>query len=153
MAKTIKDLEKELEQAKKLIVSIGKQNDNRRDLLEELEPALATANANVQHYQNLANELNNASKELYGQISSLKTDLEKALADRDRFAKELTNSFIVNDKLTRDYDYEKKRRISAENKAFDLETRLHHTVQSEYPASDVQSYMDGLRIDRNGEIA
>ena len=127
-----------------------------------------------EHYKELATELNNATKTLYVEINDLKPKLEEAnqtvanlrtqlenetvsveklKKERDNFYNEITAGHSRANTLIRDLDYEKKRRISAENKAFELETRLHNTVASEYPASDVPSYMVGVRIDRNGEIA
>lgn len=142
------------------LIAADKENAKLAFLLKDIEPELAKANDKLDALHCERNDLKAKLDEANTTISSNNSVSEirrigelKALTQRDNICKELEASLKRNDALLRDLDYEKSRRISAENKAFDLETRLHNTVVSEYPSSDVPSYMAGLRIDRNGEIA
>ena len=142
------------------LIAADKENAKLAFLLKTIEPELVTANDKLDGLHSECNSLKAKLEEANTTISSNNSVSEirrigelKALTQRDNICKELEASLKRNDILLRDLEYEKKRRISAENKAFELETRLHNTVVSEYPASDVPSYMVGLRIDRNGKIA
>lgn len=142
------------------LTASDKENAKLAFLLKDIEPALAEANDKLDNVHCERNSLKASLEEAQERIKNLCTQLdnatksiENACDQRDSWCKEFSSVNNRNSALMRDLDYERKRRISAENKAFDLETRLHNTVASEYPASDVPGYLPGLRIDRNGEIA
>lgn len=142
------------------LIAADKENAKLAFLLKTIEPELVTANETLHDVTFGRNSFKASLEEANKTIANLRTQLEnatlsveRAVNQKETFYKEFDASRTRNSALIKDLDYEKKRRISAENKAFDLETRLHNTVASEYPASDIPSYMVGVRIDRNGEIA
>ena len=143
---TIKELESELAKAKKLVVQKAGEINRLRCLLLEVEPALAQANSQV-------DELRSAVDDLTSQKVSVEENLKQALDMRDASEKAFREEFKKVEDLSRDLGYENARRISAENKLFDLEQRLHNVATSEYEPSEVQKIMVGLRINRHGDIA
>ena len=143
---TIKELEKELAKAKKLVVQKAGEINKLRCLLLEVEPALAQANTQVE-------ELRSAIDNLTVEKQQIQGSFETALAMRDNFMSEFEKANKDKHALSRDLEYEKRRRISAENKLFDLEQRLLNVTNTEYEPREVQAKMVGLRIDRHGEIA
>ena len=143
---TIKELEKELAKAKKLVVRVSEENERMTSILKEVEPALAQANEQVE-------ELRSAIDNLTVEKQQIQGSFETALAMRDNFMREFEKANKDKHALSRDLEYEKRRRISAENKLFDLEQRLLNVTNTEYEPREVQAKMVGLRIDRHGEIA
>lgn len=143
---TIKELESELAKANKRVIQLAKENAKQASLLAEVEPALAQANSQVE-------ELRSAVDDLTSQKVSAEDICKAAVKMRDEvnslYCKECTKA----EGALRDLNYEKARRISAENKLFNLEQRLLQVANSEYEPSEVQNLMEGLRIDRHGEIA
>lgn len=142
------------------LTASDKENAKLVKLVKELETALISTNNSLCIVGNerdiLKTSLENSqanSADSFTKYENAKGNLKQALDERDSYLDLYQGSNKKISGLIRDLDYERKRRISAENKAFDLETRLHNTVASEYPASDIPSYMVGVRIDRNGEIA
>lgn len=142
------------------LIAADKENAKLASLLAEVEPALAEANGKLVDVCFERDTLKVSLEEANKTIANLRTQLQNETVSVEKLNRDYNNLLdeyraegTRKSALMRDLDYERKRRISAENKAFDLETRLHNTVVSEYPSSDVPSYMAGLRIDRNGEIA
>ena len=143
---TIKELESELAKAKKLVVQLAKENAKQASLLAEVEPALAQANSQVE-------ELRSAVDDLTSQLVSAQQSFSQEVNLRDLADSDRRKQTKKTDDALRDLNYEKARRISAENKLFNLEQRLLQVANSEYEPSEVQNLMEGLRIDRHGEIA
>lgn len=143
---TIKELEKELAKAKKLVVRVSEENERMTSILKEVEPALAQANEQVE-------ELRSAIDNLTVEKQQIQGSLDMAFDMRDNFMSEFEKANKDKHALSRDLEYEKRRRISAENKLFDLEQRLLNVTNTEYEPREVQAKMVGLRIDRHGEIA
>lgn len=143
---TIKDLEEELAKTKKLVVHVSKENVKLASLLAEVEPALARANLQVK-------ELCSAMDDLTSQKVIIEENFQTAIKMGDEYMSSWKKTSKMEADVSRDLHYEKSRRISAENKLFDLEQRLINTANSEYEPSEVQNIMEGLRIDRHGEIA
>lgn len=143
---TIKELETELAKAKKAVVRLSQENVKLSSLLAEVEPALAQATSQVE-------ELRSAVDDLTSQKVSAELNLKQALDMRDNYMSSWKKSADKENAALRDLNYEKARRISAENKLFNLEQRLLQVANSEYEPSEVQNLMEGLRIDRHGEIA
>ena len=143
---TIKDLESELVKAKKLVVQKAGEINRLRCLLLEVEPALAQANSQVE-------ELRSAVDDLTSQKVAAEQNMNQALDQRDASDRAFRKESEKADDALRDLGYENARRISAENKLFDLEQRLHNFATNEYEHSEVQNIMKGLRINRHGDIA
>ena len=143
---TIKELESELAKANKRVIQLAKENAKQSSLLAEVEPALAQANSQVE-------ELRSAVDDLTSQKVSAELNLKQALDMRDNYMSSWKKSADKENSALHDLNYEKSRRISAENKLFDLEQRLLQVANSEYEPSEVQNLMKGLRINRHGEIA
>lgn len=143
---TIKELEAELAKTKKLVVQKAGEINKLRCLLLEVEPALAQANTQVE-------ELRSAVDDLTSQKVSAEQNFDQAIKMRDNADSAYRKEYKKAEDALRDLRYEKSRRISAENKAFDLEQRLLQVANNEYEPSEVQDLMEGLRIDRHGEIA
>ena len=143
---TIKELESELAKAKKNFVAVHKENTKLASLLAEVELALAQANSQVE-------ELRSAVDDLTSQKVSAELNFDRAIKMRDNADSDYRKKYTKAEDALRDLNYEKSRRISAENKLFNLEQRLLQVANSEYEPSEVQSLMHGLRIDRHGEIA
>jgi chromosome segregation ATPase len=143
---TIKELEKELAKAKKLVVRVSEENERMTSILKEVEPALAQANEQVE-------ELRSAIDNLTVEKQQIQGSLDMAFEMRDNYMSEFEKANKDKYALSRDLEYEKRRRISAENKLFDLEQRLLNVTNTEYEPREVQAKMVGLRIDRHGEIA
>lgn len=143
---TIKELESELSKARRSNVLLSRENVRMASLLKQVEPALAQANQELGelHVEAILKEKAFASNE---------QNLKQALDERDKYIKLFDKESGKSADVLRDLHYEKSRRISAENKAFDLEQRLLQVANSEYIPSEVQNLMEGLRIDRHGEIA
>lgn len=143
---TIKELESELAKANKRVIQLAKENAKQSSLLAEVEPALAQANSQVE-------ELRSAVDDLTSQLVSAQQSFSQEVNLRDLADSNRRKESEKAEGALRDLNYEKARRISAENKLFNLEQRLHNTANSEYEPSEVQNLMAGLRIDRHGEIA
>jgi chromosome segregation ATPase len=143
---TIKELEKELAKAKKLVVRVSEENERMTSILKEVEPALAQANEQVE-------ELRSAIDNLTVEKQQMQGTLDMAFEMRDKYSASWNKEISKGNSLNRDLEYEKRRRISAENKLFDLEQRLLNVTNTEYEPREVQAKMVGLRIDRHGEIA
>ncbi|MBL0320217.1 MAG: hypothetical protein IPP74_13155 [Alphaproteobacteria bacterium] len=150
---TTKELTTRLIAAEKENASLKNTCEHYKELATELNNATKTLHSERNLFKGSAEEANTTIANLRTQLANEASNLKQALDQRDNFIKEFEAGHKRANALIRDLDYERKRRISAENKAFELETRLHNTVASEYPASNVPSYMVGVRIDRNGEIA
>lgn len=109
-------------------------------------------------------ELNKANRGLENKISGLKEDLVKFGNEiakvRESAGKiegdlngQIANLQVRVHGLSHDLEYERARRISAENARFDLEQRLHGLSNTHVEVSAIREIMPGLRIDRNGDIA
>lgn len=113
---------------------------------KELRTRLLEADKSILRWEKTAKELNDASKPLYVEISELK----KYVEDESRKTK------LANDRvhaLSHDLNYERSRRISAENARFDLEQRLHGLASTHIEVPQMRVTIPGLHIDRNGDIA
>lgn len=143
---TIKELESELAKAKKLVVQKAGEINRLRCLLLEVEPALAKANSQVE-------ELRSAVDDLTSQKVEAEENCKAAVRDAESFKRHYEKEHKTTADALRDLNYENARRISAENKLFDLEQRLHNVATNEYEHSEVQNIMKGLRINRHGDIA
>lgn len=109
-------------------------------------------------------ELNKANRGLENKISELKEDLVKFIEQsekvkesaekiEDDLVKQIENLQVRVHALSHDLEYERARRISAENARFDLEQRLHGLSNTHVEVSAIREIMPGLHIDRNGDIA
>lgn len=143
---TIQDLTKQIEKLTKENGKLSKENERMTSLLKEVEPALAQANEQVE-------ELRSAIDNLTVEKQQIQGSLDMAFEMRNNFMSEFEKANKDKHALSRDLEYEKRRRISAENKLFDLEQRLLNVTNTEYEPREVQAKMVGLRIDRHGEIA
>lgn len=143
---TIKELESELAKANKRVIQLAKENAKQSSLLAEVEPALAQANIQVE-------ELRSAVDDLTSQKVSAEENFNQACNMRDEYMSSWKKGANAEAATLRDLNYEKSRRISAENKLFNLEQRLLQVANREYEPLEVQNLMEGFRIDRHGEIA
>lgn len=143
---TIKELEAELAKSRSINKRLSSENIKLASLLAEVEPALAQANSQVE-------ELRLAVDDLTSQKVSAEQNFDQAIKMRDNADSAYRKEYKKAEDALKDLRYEKSRRISAENKAFDLEQRLLQVANNEYEPSEVQDLMEGLRIDRHGEIA
>ena len=118
---THKELSTRLEQSEKASDALKKDNKKLRELLLSIETdlkSLATANEQVE-------ELRTAVDNLTTEKVELEKDLEDRLKSLDCFKNEFAIVVKNRDELKQDQGYERERRISAENKLYDLEKRLH----------------------------
>lgn len=143
---TIKELESELVKAKKLVVQKAGEINRLRCLLLEVEPALAQANSQVE-------ELRSAVDDLTSQKVSAEENFNQACKMMEASQKGEAAAIEANRLLTGDVRYEKQRRIAAENKAYELEKKAFMLASNHEDIQGVRAHMNGLRIDRHGEIA
>lgn len=121
----------------------------RTRLLEadKLELALSKANHDLEKMARSEKEAKEAVEKL---LADATEQNEAALKEASR------RTGLANDRvhaLSHDLEYERSRRISAENARFDLEQRLHSLSNTHIEVPAIREIMPGLRIDRNGDIA
>lgn len=143
---TIKELESELAKAKKAVVRLSQENVKLSSLLAQVEPALAQANSQVE-------ELRSAVDDLTSQKVNDELNLKAALDQRDMYEKLYKDCDKKAGENLSDLRYEKQRRVSAENKLYELEKQVFKLASNHETLEGVRAEMRGHRIDRHGEIA
>ena len=139
----------------KNIKKLEKENQKLVKLLAEVEPALATANGQVEDLRTAIDTMTNNVAELEEDLANkdktldaLRKELDAALATVRRGEGQISE-------LRSDLRYEKSRREMAENKLFAADNQLCNVVTSHLPNSEAKMHMNnrGVRLDRNGDFA
>ena len=134
---------------------LEKENQKLAKLLAEVEPALATANGQVEDLRTAIDTMTNNVAELEEDLANkdktldaLRKELDAALATVRRGEGQISE-------LRSDLRYEKTRREMAENKLFAADNQLCNVVTSHLPNSEAKMHMNnrGVRLDRNGDFA
>ena len=134
---------------------LEKENQKLAKLLAEVEPALATANGQVEDLRTAIDTMTSTIAELEETLANkdktldaLRKELDAALATVRRGEGRIAE-------LRSDLHYEKTRREMAENKLFAADKQLCNVVASQFPNSEAKMHMSnrGVRLDRNGDFA
>ena len=134
---------------------LEKENQKLANLLAEVEPALATANGQVEDLRTAIDTMTSTIAELEETLANkdktldaLRKELDAALATVRRGEGQISE-------LRSDLRYEKTRREMAENKLFAADNQLCNVVNNHLPNNEAKMHAinRGIRLDRNGDFA
>lgn len=133
---------------------LEKENEKLRKLLAEVEPALATANGQVEDLRTAVDTMTSTVAELEETLAKKDKTLDTL---REALAKELDTVRRAEGQISElrsDLRYEKSRREMAENKLFAADNQLCDIVTSHFPNNEAKMYANnrGIRLDRNGDF-
>ncbi len=139
---TAKELKTRLLESDKQVSRLTKENGRMASLLEEVEPALGRANNQIEELRSTIDEMTIRQVELEQRLTTASDELKEAGFHAKQSAK-----------LGSDLAYEHNRRISAENRAYDLEQRVLGLANTHLEVSAAREQLAELRLDRHGDIA
>ena len=139
---TAKELKTRLLESDKELSRLNRENGRLASLLEQVEPAFGCVNSQIEELRSAIDQMTTRQVELEQRLTTASDELKEAHFHAKQSAR-----------LASDLDYERTRRISAENRAYDLEQRVLGLANTHLEVPDARNQLPELRLDRNGDIA